>query len=112
MRIVRHMKYRSKFDAPRILFRRTFFNKNRNSCVDILCDVKITLRSEDRAGTSIRVDQSQVTSREYNTALIFLQVPDAMEKEYKFSTFLRRVSITSEREQTKLVTTVDTQENS
>src|SRR2546429_9745484 len=105
MRIVRHMKYRSKFDAPRIFLKRTFFDQNGNTCVDILSYVKITLRAKDRACTSIWIDQSQVASGEYNTALIFLQFPDAMEEEYKFSTLLHRFSMTSEGKQTKLVST-------
>src|SRR5438034_3239207 len=106
------MEHRRKCNTPWIQFCRTFFKENRNACVDILCYVKIMLRAEDRAGASIRIDQSQVTCRENKAPLIFLEIPDAMEEESKLSTFLRRFSMTSEGEQTKLVATMDTEENS
>src|SRR2546428_11796171 len=101
MRVIRHIEHSVKGKAPRIFFRRTFFDQNGNSCVGTFCYVKITLRAEDRAGTSIRIDQSQVTSREYKAPLMFLQLSNAMEEEGKLSTFLRRFSMSSEGEQTK-----------
>ena len=103
MRVICHIEHSIKGKTPRIVFSRTFFDQNRNTHVNILCYVKITLRSEDRTVAGIWIDQSQVTSREYNTALIFLQVPDVMEEEYKFSALPHRFSMTSKGEQTKLV---------